>query len=111
MSILKDEWERLQAEWPDELADWKIEVSARITASGGYCYQSKKLIRIAEWQVLRAPKRELLDTIRHEVAHALTPGHGHDELWQFACLLTGAKPKRCYDDEYIPLAAKYRRRK
>src|SRR6185369_17904164 len=25
--------------------------------------------------------KAILNTIKHEVAHALTPGHGHDEIW------------------------------
>lgn len=41
---------------------------------------------------------EILDTILHEIAHALVGiGHGHDEVWQEKCLEIGARPERCYD--------------
>lgn len=42
----------------------------------------------------------MLDTILHEVAHALVgPGHGHDEVWKATCLEVGARPERCYGEE------------
>lgn len=35
-------------------------------------------------------------TILHEIAHALTEGHGHDEVWKAKCLEIGGDGKRCY---------------
>lgn len=34
--------------------------------------------------------------ILHEVAHALTEGHGHDAVWKAKCLEIGGDGKRCY---------------
>ena len=36
------------------------------------------------------------DVILHEIAHALTIGHGHDNVWKRKCIEIGAKPERCY---------------
>lgn len=38
----------------------------------------------------------VLRTILHEVAHALTEGHGHDEVWRKKLLEIGGDGKRCY---------------
>lgn len=37
---------------------------------------------INEWSVVRL-------IVLHEIAHALTPGHNHDEAWREACLSIG----------------------
>lgn len=50
---------------------------------------SKPLMSI--WTVDRAE-----ETIRHEIAHALTPGSHHGWEWQRKCLELGIKPERCY---------------
>jgi len=34
------------------------------------------------------------DTILHEIAHALSPGHGHDYYWKSVCVQIGANPER-----------------
>lgn len=46
---------------------------------------------------------EVLDTILHEIAHALVSelvgrGHRHDSIWKKYCLLVGARPTRCYEE-------------
>lgn len=38
---------------------------------------------------------ECLDTIRHEIAHAMTPEAHHDAAWQAAAISVGARPARC----------------
>jgi predicted SprT family Zn-dependent metalloprotease len=42
----------------------------------------------------------VLDTILHEIAHALA-GHkaGHGPAWKAKCAQIGAKPKRCFGRE------------
>jgi predicted SprT family Zn-dependent metalloprotease len=42
------------------------------------------------------PDAAIVDTILHEIAHALTGvEHGHDHVWRTTCLRIGARPKRC----------------
>jgi predicted SprT family Zn-dependent metalloprotease len=44
---------------------------------------------------------DVLDTILHEIAHALTPGHHHDAVWKAKCVEVGAEPKRCYNSDKV----------
>ena len=41
------------------------------------------------WEVIKS-------TVIHEIAHANTPRHGHDRVWQRECLRLGGDGKRCY---------------
>ena len=50
---------------------------------------STKLVQINDVERVRL-------TILHEVAHALTEGHGHDAVWQAKLLELGGDGKRCY---------------
>lgn len=110
MSVARDEFDRLVGEWPTELDGWTLEVSSRMTSTAGYCSHKARKIRIAEWLILRASKAEVIDTVRHEVAHALIGAdHHHDELWRFACALVGASTSRLYDVSLNHLTAAARR--
>lgn len=52
---------------------------------------------------------EVVDTILHEIAHALTPRAGHGAEWKKMCIKIGAKPERCYSsEEVVSVAGKYR---
>jgi predicted SprT family Zn-dependent metalloprotease len=45
----------------------------------------------------RTSDEEVVDTLLHEIAHALVgPRHGHDAVWRAKCLEVGARPVRCY---------------
>lgn len=50
---------------------------------------STKLVEINDAERVRL-------TILHEVAHALTEGHGHDRVWKAKLLELGGDGKRCY---------------
>ena len=47
------------------------------------------------------------DTIRHEIAHALTPLHYHDAVWRAKAREVGAKPQRCYGTDVEKPEAPY----
>jgi predicted SprT family Zn-dependent metalloprotease len=51
---------------------------------------------------------EILDTIRHEIAHAKTPNAGHGFLWQVAAIEIGAKPQACASVEIDAKMAGYK---
>lgn len=57
---------------------------------GGY-QSDVGVISLSRHYVLMNDLSLILDTIRHEIAHALTPGHGHDMVWRMKCVGLGAK--------------------
>ena len=71
----------------------------------GTCSYNRKLIYLAEWYVELNDKDEVMDTILHEIAHALayhrhgSAGRGHGRIWKTICREIGAKPERCSKDK------------
>ena len=77
------------------LTDWKFAYNRRKQAMG-LCVYHRKTIELSIHFVERNDAAEILDTLLHEIAHALTgPGHGHDAAWKRKCLEVGARPQRC----------------
>ncbi len=82
------------------LHDWSFAFNRRKT-SVGMCFFHRKAIELSIYFVQRNGPELILDTILHEIAHALVgPGHGHDAVWKRMCLKVGAKPERlCHEAE------------
>jgi predicted SprT family Zn-dependent metalloprotease len=54
-------------------------------------------IELSRHFVERNSDAEVVDTLLHEIAHALVgPRHGHDAAWRAKCREIGARPVRCY---------------
>ena len=52
---------------------------------------------------------EVLDTLLHELAHALVgPGHGHDAVWRAKCRQLGARPDACYGEDVLMPRGRWR---
>lgn len=77
----------------------------------GACHHGRKVISLSKHYVtLNCADRpeDVLDTILHEVAHALVgPSHGHDEVWRAKATEVGAKPERCYSSKVAMPQGKY----
>ena len=67
----------------------------------GSCRNQRRLITLSRPLTFLNDEAQVRDTILHEIAHALTPGDGHGELWKRKCLEIGAEPKRCYGDAEV----------
>ncbi len=65
----------------------------------GVCKITKveKVIGLSKYWVKGLSEDEVLDTILHEIAHALTPGEGHKQAWKDMCVKIGARPDRLAD--------------
>src|SRR4051794_40057748 len=76
------------------LHGWSFAFNRRKRAMG-LCRYSRKTIELSIYLVDRNGFEEILDTILHEIAHALVgPCHGHDAVWKAKCREVGAKPQR-----------------
>ena len=70
------------------LSDWRIAFESSRQRCG-LCMYKYKIIRLS---LSNHSEREILDTILHEVAHALTPGAGHGPDWQDRLIALGGNP-------------------
>jgi predicted SprT family Zn-dependent metalloprotease len=66
---------------------------------------TKKLIRINELFLAQCEKQQVLELVRHEIAHGLAGNHrGHDKHFAGICNLLGTSPKStmkiCLDVPY-----------
>jgi predicted SprT family Zn-dependent metalloprotease len=62
----------------------------------GVCKEPIKRIEMSEYYVLHNRREMIVDTILHEIAHALVGvNHGHDQVWKHMCLRLGCNPKSC----------------
>ena len=62
----------------------------------GRCSYRTKTISLSKHLVSLNDLEKVKDTILHEIAHALTPGHGHDRVWQRKAIEIGCNGERCY---------------
>lgn len=79
------------------LDDWHFEWS-RGKRMAGQCVYNTKAIRISRYMIT-SPHVSLTDVkniILHEIAHALTPGHQHDEVWRQKAIAIGCDGQRCH---------------
>lgn len=64
-----------------ELKDWRVSLN-RSKGNFGTCYYTYKEIQLSIFLIPVITDEAILDTINHEIAHALTPGHHHDNIWK-----------------------------
>ena len=73
---------------------WTFGWNNRKRAFGVCNYKLKKIILSKPLTEVETEK-QVLDTIRHEIAHALTPGAGHGYQWKAWAMKIGASTDRC----------------
>lgn len=89
------------------LSGWRMEVSARLKRTLGLCDYSSRSIRVNRFYAENNSEAVVLNTLRHEVAHALTPGHGHDSTWVAAAVRLGCTAKRVCDQDILLPAGRF----
>lgn len=92
-----DELENLAREFLDTvgLTDWTFKFNNNVSRLGVCKYRSQR-IEIQKHYAARNPEEMVLDTLLHEIAHALVgPGHKHGPVWQRMAEKLGCTPKAC----------------
>jgi len=75
------------------LTDWHVRLTTNVQSGFlGLCLHLEKTIILSAQHIDIHDALMIRNTINHEIAHALTPGHGHDEIWK-----AKAKELGCYD--------------
>lgn len=62
----------------------------------GQCNYTRKTIRLSRF-LYGQSEQNIKNIILHEIAHALTPGHNHDEEWQRVAISIGCDGARCHN--------------
>ena len=70
------------------LHEWKVMLD-RAKTRAGKCSYKRHTIYLSKYYLVNATEDDVKDTILHEIAHALTPGHGHDAHWKSKALELG----------------------
>ena len=65
----------------------------------GICSYRNKTIELSLPLTRLSNEEDVIDTILHEIAHALTEGHGHDHVWRRKAIEIGCNGKRCFGKE------------
>ena len=96
-------------------AGWKLTTMPRARTVLARCDYRKKEIIMGE-RFLRVNTEELIrETALHEIAHPLTPRHGHDAVWKAQARALGIPDTRCCSEavmilgKYIALCPKCKR--
>lgn len=84
------------------LNDWHVKLGSGKKLLGS-CNYSNKTIKISKFHIMHSSKEDILDTVKHEVAHAVVgPGHGHGPIWKAAAIKIGAVPEARSKKRTIP---------
>lgn len=67
----------------------------------GVCKYRSKIISLSKNLTALNNVLEVQDTILHEIAHALTPGQHHNNVWKMKAEELGCRSERCYSNEKV----------
>lgn len=99
---------QLMAQHMSHLIGWRIVFNGRLRRSFGRCHYTKKHIELCPKYVACNEEPQVRDTILHEIAHALCPGHNHDKVWSATAKRIGADGTRFAGPEKITPKRGYR---
>jgi len=67
----------------------------------GSCNYTDKEITLSRPLCVLNSEEQILDTILHEIAHALCPGQNHNKVWQRKAIEIGCSGTRCYSSSNV----------
>lgn len=92
---LRREFDTLQNEWP-ALVGWSLVINERMRSVFGRCNYGRRALYLPGWHVDHGEWADVLDTLRHEAAHALAgPTAGHGPKWRSWARRLGSEARRC----------------
>ena len=97
---IREEYDRLDRYLGIDTRLIRLSFSKKMRRQHGVCcFRGDRPTEIRLADFLRADDDAMLDTVRHEYAHAaaaLLTGrrHGHDAVWKDICVRIGCKPER-----------------
>ncbi len=71
----------------------------------GQCNYRTWTISLSAPLVALNSEERVRNTILHEIAHALAPGHHHDRVWQATARSIGCDGSRCYSSDAVEMPA------
>jgi hypothetical protein len=71
-----------------ELNSWRFSFN-KLKRCFGTCDYNIRTIFLSEYLCYKMTNEAIKDTLVHEIAHALTMGHGHDNVWRKKCIELG----------------------
>jgi predicted SprT family Zn-dependent metalloprotease len=84
------------------LQGWGFQWDNAVKRAGLCSFRNKQIQLSRAIYGIEANREHALDTILHEVAHALAgPGAGHGPAWKRIARQIGARPERCYSTSEI----------
>ena len=88
------------------LDDWSFRYHTKKRAVGT-CYYQSKTIALSRYHAEQSELKDIVDTLLHEIAHALTPGDSHGSRWVAACQRIGANPEKYFRGPVIDVPMKW----
>ena len=78
------------------ISGWNVEFNTSIH-SAGFCNYSKRILVFSRRYIKQASSFDVRDTVLHEIAHILTPGSHHNNVWKIKAREIGCSAERCHD--------------
>lgn len=82
------------------LTQWRFAFDSSVRRFG-YCSPRRLLISLSKNLTALNSETEVINTILHEIAHALVPLDNHGEAWKRVAVDIGCSGDRCYSDKVI----------
>lgn len=90
------------------LHHWSFRFNGRLTRALGRCCYHNTTIELQPRYVELNSVTEVLDTILHEIAHALCPRDGHGDKWKATAARLGATPSPYAGEDVVVPPKKWR---